>query len=85
MEYTDFKIERLGDPTLDSPLNGIDFVPDDANVAYFNDTRELARDYRNFIVFTLIFNFTKVYFFFETAKRFKNYSLSLQHIYKKET
>jgi len=44
MQYTDFKVERLGDPTLDSPLNGIDFVPDDANVAYFNDTRELAQD-----------------------------------------
>ena len=47
MEYTDFKVERLGEPTLDSPLNGIDFVPDDANVAYFNDTRELAQDAKN--------------------------------------
>ena len=47
MQYTDFTIEKLGEPTLDSPLNGIDFVPDDANVAYFNDTHELAADAQN--------------------------------------
>lgn len=37
----DFTIERVGEPTLPSPLKHLRFVPDQASVSYFNDTETL--------------------------------------------
>ena len=42
MKYTDFAIEKLGTPTIASPVKNLDFVRDDANVAYHNDIRDIT-------------------------------------------
>ena len=42
MKYTDFAIEKLGTPTIASPVKNLDFVRDDANVVYHNDIRDIT-------------------------------------------
>ena len=42
MKYTDFAIEKLGTPTIASPVKNLDFVRDDANVVYHNDIRDIC-------------------------------------------
>ncbi len=42
MDQSDFLISRLGEATLDSPLQSTQFVDDDATVTYHTDTRTLA-------------------------------------------
>lgn len=41
MKHTDFAIERLGTPTIASPVKNLDFVRDDANVVFYKDTRDI--------------------------------------------
>ncbi len=47
MKAQDFEIEKLGVPSIKSPVSGMDFVTDDANVGYYNNTRELDRYLKN--------------------------------------
>lgn len=42
MNHTDFAIEQLGVPTIASPVKNVDFIRDGANVAYYNDTRDIT-------------------------------------------
>ena len=42
MDSNDFKITQLGPATIDSPLRGIKFIPNDSKVAYDTDTDILA-------------------------------------------
>ena len=41
MKSSDFIIENLGTPTIPSPVQHVDFVRDDANVVYYNDSRDI--------------------------------------------
>ncbi len=47
MERSDFKIARLGEPLLDSPLNNTSFIADDATVAYDTESAVLAGYVKN--------------------------------------
>lgn len=42
MDSNDFKITQLGPATIDSPLSGIKFIPNDSKVAYDTDANILA-------------------------------------------
>ena len=42
MKSSDFIIENLGTPTIPSPVQHVDFVRDDANVVYYNDSRDIV-------------------------------------------
>ena len=47
MKHTDFKIEKLGEPTLVSPVTNIDFVKEGATVAYDHDTNLLTEQVKS--------------------------------------
>ena len=44
MKSSDFIIENLGTSTIPSPVQHVDFVRDDANVVYYNDSRDIVNN-----------------------------------------
>lgn len=47
MANPDFTVKHLGEATIDSPLNGVGFIPEDSTVIYGKDSREVIEEYQS--------------------------------------
>lgn len=46
MAVPDLTVKKLGETTIDSPLTGVRFIPDDSSVIYAKDAKELIKEYK---------------------------------------
>lgn len=44
MAVPDLTVKRLGEATIDSPLSGVKFIPENSSVIYGKDADEVIRE-----------------------------------------